>query len=146
LAASHGARWSACGAAVVDTSWELLGVREVPTGDLTSRLLSGNAVPGGGSGVVAASELVRALGGFDPELSMLADWDMWTRLALASRCALVPELGVVTVRHDGNMSLQVAGARRELDRIGEKHAAARRREGVAHHDHNMQRWTAWSHA
>jgi glycosyltransferase involved in cell wall biosynthesis len=146
LAAQPGAGWSATAAVVVDERWRILGVRDVPAGDVTTRLLRGNAIPGGGSAVLARTALVCDLGGFDPDLSMLADWDLWTRLALASPFAGVAELGVVIVRHDLNMSLAVAGSVRELDVIGRKHAEARAARGVDAHDRKMRRWLAWSEA
>ena len=49
-----------------------------------------NAVPGGCSNVVAGPALVREVGGFNTELSLLADWDLWIRLALAAPAAASP--------------------------------------------------------
>jgi hypothetical protein len=50
------------------------------------RLLANtNVIPGGGSGVVADSTLVREAGGFDESLSNAEDWDLWIRLAQRAR-------------------------------------------------------------
>jgi hypothetical protein len=40
-----------------------------------------NVIPGGGSGVLAETALVRDAGGYDEALSNSEDWDLWIRLA-----------------------------------------------------------------
>ena len=64
----------------------------VPAADpasLLPRLLRTNAI-GSPSAVLARTELVRAVGGFDEELALLADWDLWLRLAAVARAARQP--------------------------------------------------------
>jgi hypothetical protein len=96
--------------------------------------------------VLAQTRLVRRVGGFDPLLGMLADWDLWIRLALASDMAPVAEPLMLTVQHGANMSFDVSDSLHELARIGEKYRDARRRFNVESHELGMLRWVAWSEA
>src|SRR5215210_671832 len=94
------ARWSCVGSVSVDAELRILSHQGPPAQtDLADRALQVNCIPGGGSGVVASTELVRAVGGFDPALSNLADWDLWIRLALAAPVASVA-LPLVAYRVD----------------------------------------------
>ena len=91
-AAITGAAWSAVGAiAFASPRPRISGAYPAPgTGDeLLHELLATNCVPGGGSGVLASTELVRDLGGFSCDIPRSEDWDMWIRLALASPLAAV---------------------------------------------------------
>src|SRR4051812_15186920 len=93
LAASPDAAWACTGSVNVDLScrisrWDL-PPEESEVGDL---LIRQNAVPGGGSGVIASRELVESVGGFDEAISNLADWDFYIRLALNAPMAAVPRL------------------------------------------------------
>ena len=54
---------------------------------LSDLLLIDNVIPGGGSGVLARTELVRSVGGFDVSLSAFADWDLNIRLSHRSAIA-----------------------------------------------------------
>jgi glycosyltransferase involved in cell wall biosynthesis len=147
IRAFPGARWSAVGVVTITNSWEVRRVRQPPSSAQVRRLLlASNAIPGGGSGVLADTRLVRQVGCFDPLLGMLADWDLWIRLALAADMAPVAEPLMLTVRHDHNMSLDVASSLPELHRIGEKYVDARRHFDVPSHELGMLRWIAWSEA
>lgn len=148
IRAFPGAGWSAVGAVTVTSTWQVVGrVRHPPTSGQVRRLaLASNPIPGGGSGVLADAQLVRQLGGFDPLLGMLADWDLWIRLALAADMAPVAEPLMLTVRHEDNMSRNVSCSLHELHRIGEKYLDARRRLNVPSHELGTLRWIAWSEA
>jgi glycosyltransferase involved in cell wall biosynthesis len=52
-------------------------------------LTIGNVVSGGGSSVLVRRLLLDAAGGFDPQLSQTADWDLWLRLSLATDFAAI---------------------------------------------------------
>jgi glycosyltransferase involved in cell wall biosynthesis len=67
-------------------------------------LLRGNVVPAGGSSVVCERELLLETGGFDPGLSLCADWDMWLRLAARTRFAGIDDPLVLYRRTPGSMS------------------------------------------
>ena len=47
-------------------------------------LSNDNVIPGGGSSVLAARELVLAVGGFHDDVPGCEDWDLWVRLARES--------------------------------------------------------------
>ncbi len=56
-----------------------------------------NPVPGGCSNVVARADLVREVGGFDERLGLLADWDLWIRLASVSAPAVCDDVLVAAL-------------------------------------------------
>jgi glycosyltransferase involved in cell wall biosynthesis len=93
---------------------------------LASLLLKGNVIPGGCSSVLARTEAVRRLGGFDERLSQLSDWDMWLRLSDLGRAAACSEVLVAYRRHSRNITRtnldHMAG---EVDYFASKHASAR---------------------
>ena len=144
LAASPGCEWSCTGAIVVDENLRIVGSEAVPAADgLVDRILAYNAIPGGGSSVVARTEAVRALGGFDPELRVVADWDLWIRLALQSPLAAVDRPLVGYLRHAGSMSRELDAIRHELERVAAKHSPARSERGL---DFPWERWLVWAAA
>lgn len=116
------ARWACVGALHVDSN---LGVtrRALPpaSGDVSDVMLTSNVIPGGGSGVLAETELARAVGGFDEQISILADWDFNLRLALRSPVAAVnrPLLGYYV--HTDSMYHDPSGVVRELHYLEGKH-------------------------
>ena len=63
--AEGGCRW-ACSAAVSFTDDQILDIATpLPHDDLSGPMLSGNYVPGGGSGVLVSTQLIRQVGGFE---------------------------------------------------------------------------------
>jgi glycosyltransferase involved in cell wall biosynthesis len=83
---------------------------------------STNPVPGGCSNVIARADLVRAVGAFDERLSILADWDLWIRLADREQPALCPQTVVAYRRHHGSMQVQsIHELDDELDHVARKH-------------------------
>jgi glycosyltransferase involved in cell wall biosynthesis len=139
----HGARaWSYVGAIVIDRSLTIVGTERLQADvELADLLFAYNAIPGGGSGVLAGAELVRSLGGFDPELRVVADWDMWIRLALAAPAVPVDRPLVGYLRHAEAMSRDVASLRAELEHVAEKHRRAREERGLAF---PWDRWLIWT--
>jgi glycosyltransferase involved in cell wall biosynthesis len=113
---------------------------------VTRQLLRWNVIWCGCSNVMARTELVRALGGFDEELFQLADWDLWIRLALAGPAAATPEVLVGYVMHEESMLLT---NRRdvfpEMDYLAKKHAAASEAHGVDFDRALFIRWVARGH-
>lgn len=82
-----------------------------------ARLCTYNAVPGGGSGVLVARPLVEQAGTFDESLSMVADWEMWHRLAHITACAIVSEPLVGYLKHDGSMTATFLDHEAEMMRL-----------------------------
>ena len=89
----------------------------------TPRLLFVNNVPGGGSGTMLRTDLVRGLGGFDPALSTLADWDLWIRVSQRCDMASVSRPLVAYRVHGGSMSHTDDRLLDELAVLRDKHAA-----------------------
>lgn len=86
LTANPGAEWSYTGALVVDEQLAVLGAQRAQvSGSVEINLLSENMVAGGGSTVLARTQLVRAVGGFNEQLPSAEDWELWVRLAAASK-------------------------------------------------------------
>jgi glycosyltransferase involved in cell wall biosynthesis len=132
LAASPDARWSSTGSVDVDrdatiSAWHL--PPEIT--DLAEHLLVRNHVPGGGSGVLVDRELAVAVGGFDEAISNLADWDFYTRLALASPVAPVFHFHVGYLVHAQGMAHNVRRSETEYAYLDVKYGHERRRRGVA---------------
>lgn len=116
------ATWTYTDAIVVDDSLRPLAVERAPTPDaMPLSLRHYNAVPGGCSGVLAIADVVREIGGFDGNLRILADWDLWLRLQASGPCAHAPDLHVAYVRHAGNMTHRALdGAWEELAHLEAK--------------------------
>src|SRR2546421_3337685 len=70
--------------------------------ELRALLLKGNVLPGGCSNVLARTDVVRATGGFDERLSMVADWDLWLRLSERARRVACQDVVVAYRKHTGN--------------------------------------------
>ena len=73
--------------------------------------------------MLARTELLRRLGGFDESLHHIADWDLWIRLTEAGRPAACPEPLVAYVVHETNMHrTAIDSAMREGRLLRAKHA------------------------
>jgi glycosyltransferase involved in cell wall biosynthesis len=114
--------------------------------DLATQLLRRNVISAGSSNVVARTNVVRRLGGFDERLSQLADWDLWLRLALHGRPAACSEILVGCLVHRGSMLLTERGDLfREMEHLVEKHRMASVRSGVSFDLALFARWVAEGH-
>jgi len=116
--------WSSCTAVVIDEELRILGVEPAPPSDVAPLLARRNVIPGGGSSVVASTETLRSLGGFDEKLSVVADWELWLRLAGAVPFVPVARPLVGYLRHRGGMSGDVARLDEELCHVQQKHGRA----------------------
>ncbi len=123
-ASRQGAGFAFSGAVTVDRDRRPVAYRHVPdTDDVEPLLRETNVVPGGCSNLIADAALVRRLGGFDEQLSMLADWDLWLRLAHEAKAARCEEVHVAYVSHGGNMALRTPGqVFREAARFAANHS------------------------
>jgi glycosyltransferase involved in cell wall biosynthesis len=141
LAAEPGAGWSSTSALLLDEQLRIRARQNAPREGLLGRLLEYNVIPGGCSAVVARTELVRDVGGFDESLRVLADWDLWIRLAARAPHVTVPRPLVGYVLHGGNMTTRDDGLAAELAFIRAKHAGLRTEHGVGDVDDDL--WTEW---
>ena len=126
-----GAGFAYGGAVTVDDDLEPLHLwRQPEPKELLRELLALNVLPAGASNVLVRTALVRELGGFDPALSHTADWDMWIRLARATKAASVPEVVVAYRLHESQESRREQEMVAELDVLEAKFRALRAELGV----------------
>lgn len=132
-AAEWGASFVYSAVAVIDDRGRTEVVLGAPDpGDVWRQLLSRCVLPTP-STVMAPTDLLRELEGFDERFTTVADdWDMWIRLAAVGRAAASPEVAVGYLRHAASMTkaLHPDEVRAELAYLSKKHAAARRAYGV----------------
>ncbi len=84
--------WSVTGVVIVDQRGRVIGLRDtLQVSSAAIRATGHNIVPGGGSGVVGHRSLYDDVGGFSDRHGVLADWDMWVRLANIAECFPVPD-------------------------------------------------------
>lgn len=142
LEAEPSASWACVGQATLNGALQIVDA-VTPPAELDqplAMLLAANAIPGGGSGVVASAELVRGVGGFDPRLSLLADWDLWIRLARVSPAVGIDRLLLGYVLHEANMSLNVSRINQEFSLLDAKYATLREEHGIRSDAGNRQTW------
>jgi glycosyltransferase involved in cell wall biosynthesis len=135
-----------CASVTVDEHLRPLVLQPVPAEKpLMRALLQRNAIPGGGSNVVASVSLLGRTGGFDESFSFLADWDMWIRLANWGRPAPVPEVLIAYLHHAGSWVLRDDTAVfQDLKRLIKKHDALSRRYEVTIDLLEHERYVAYS--
>ena len=126
VAAQPEAQWSCTGTVNIDEECRLLWWTKPPCDpDIGDAMLVGNVVPGGGSSVLASRELTTAVGGFDEDLSNLADWDFYTRLALRSLVAAVSRPLVGYYVHRAGMAHNARRSKLEYPYVEVKYAPER---------------------
>jgi glycosyltransferase involved in cell wall biosynthesis len=137
--------WSCVGAIWVDGPLRPVAAQRLPSADeLLLRLLVVNVIPGGGSGVLVRTDLLRDIGGFttDPEAAAAADWDCWIRLAERSQLAVVDAPLLAYRVASGSMSRDTARMDRALRRVRSRHAALARTLGVVQDTGPAERYLA----
>ena len=136
-----GASFSYSSAIYIDHKGRILGTVKAPeAAGLRRRLMLNNAIPAGSSNVLAKTDLLRRLGGFDESLIQLEDWDMWIRLASSGLATSCPDVHVAYREHRGNRSIESPdGVTGEFDYIARKHSLGplRRTSGLM-----FTRWLA----
>jgi glycosyltransferase involved in cell wall biosynthesis len=114
------------GALVVDSDLRPLRViRARPYADFCEALLLyPSVVSGSCSSAMVRRECVEAVGGFDPELSIAADWDYWLRLSLLTAFAPIPEPLMQYRQWAGSMSQNIDLWEQDLFKVVRKFYAA----------------------
>lgn len=141
LNALGASRWGFASVVVVDESLRPVSVLRPPGPEAVAAALAFGNVVGGPSNVVAETELVRELGGFDEHLSHSADWDMWLRLAQTGTPGVCRDVLVGAVRHSQRMIVRDSpDIRVEMSRLFAKHGGASRRQQLA-----VAEWLAYEH-
>jgi glycosyltransferase involved in cell wall biosynthesis len=139
-ATAAGASWSCTGAVEVDPERKVVGWQRAPGGSVElAELQQRNTVPGGGSGVVARTELVRRLGGFDTTLRAAEDWEMWLRLCTDGPAAVVDEPLVAYRIWPASMSRDLARMDEALRRMQELHGVQPDRDHARYRIKQMMR-------
>ena len=135
------------GAVWVDEELRLLHGHAPPDStSLLPALLRWNVLWGGASNVLARTDLLRAIGGFDEGLFQLADWDLWIRLALAADAVAVEDVLVAILVHPRSMLLvDQRDVFQEFDHLVEKHREACELAGVHFDRARFARWVAGGH-
>lgn len=107
----------------IDPAGRVISVRgPASTENLTRALLFENFV-GEPSTVMVRRDVLVSTGGFDTNLSVIADWDMWVRLSRVAKPLGMPELTAAIVYHDGSMQLtQSLKIPLELEAMRRSHA------------------------
>ena len=91
---------------------DVLTIDAPPRADeLRSMLRAGHVIPGAASNVVARSDLLREIGGFDERLFILEDPDLAIRLAERGRAAACDDAHVAYLQHEGARHLH------DIDRL-----------------------------
>ena len=141
------ARWSAVGIVVIDERMRVIGHHPAPAGPEIARTLLARNVILSPSGVVAATDLLRKVGGFDPALPIMPDWDLWIRLALLSPLVGCDRPLLAYLRH-GRSQTSAGGATfdAEFRYLRDKFADERRRLGVELYATGALHWVAAGHA
>jgi glycosyltransferase involved in cell wall biosynthesis len=110
----------ACFSAFTRVDWDLVpqSVMRCKQGSATLQdlLLRGNVI-GSICTVIAERSLFEQAGGFDPELSQCADWDMWVRLAALTDFLYLDEPLVTYRQHESNMSRDPSLLERDSVRV-----------------------------
>ncbi|SDY79609.1 Glycosyl transferase family 2 [Modestobacter sp. DSM 44400] len=118
------ARWACGGAVRVDAGLDFLRYAVPPaSGQVAAELSRRNAIPGGGSGIVVDRLLAHEVGGFDEQMSILADWDFNVRLARRSPVAVVSRPLVGYYVHSDSMFHDSRGLQAEMRYMERKYAA-----------------------
>jgi glycosyltransferase involved in cell wall biosynthesis len=129
-ATDEGAGWVCGGAVTIDRALRIVSGQLPPSPEVVWQLPAFNSVPGGGSGTMARTSLVREVGGFDPALSNIADWDLWIRLSAQAPLAVVSRPLTAYLRHPTSLSHDLTSVRDEFDHARRKHAGARAARGL----------------
>lgn len=111
------------GRLVVNKVGRVFAVRQPASTDGLTRALLGDNVVGEPSTVMVSRDALSAVGGFDPQLSVVADWDMWLRLSQHAVPIGVAQNATAILIHEGSM--QVSQALRipaELEVMRARHA------------------------
>jgi glycosyltransferase involved in cell wall biosynthesis len=136
-----------CGLAVVDPALRVLEVVDAPSPDgIATALLTRNVLRAGSSVVLARTAAIREVGGFDPRLDELADWDLWIRLALGGTGTGTGEVLAAYLLHPGNRrALDEGNVLAEYAYLRAKHVDVASRLGVTDGPLHFSRWLAMGH-
>jgi glycosyltransferase involved in cell wall biosynthesis len=105
----------------IDSDRQVTNVSHAPPAESVRAGLERMNVIGCPSRVVLRTDAVRDVGAFDVRLSIIADWDLWLRVAAEHAVVRCPEMLVGYMHHPGNMHLDAERLVTELTALHEKH-------------------------
>jgi glycosyltransferase involved in cell wall biosynthesis len=129
--------WVYGGAVVIDADAHIRRV-QVPLAPeaIVTELLRSAVIPGGASNVAVHRSAWDHAGGFDARFVVMADWDLYIRLAKRGLPACVDHPLVARRLHGTSLSFDIAGIEREIRLIETEHRTsadwARMRRWMAH--------------
>jgi glycosyltransferase involved in cell wall biosynthesis len=133
-ATATGRDWVYAGSVNVDPSDRVRGGSPpIPPDRLLAILPRWNSMPGGCSNVLVRARALARVGGFDTGLHILADWEMWLRLAREGPPALVPRPLVGYRVHPMSMSLDPESILAELSVLEPRHGRSFDRARILRH-------------
>jgi glycosyltransferase involved in cell wall biosynthesis len=145
-AEAEGAAFVYSGAMAVDGRGQVLYTSYFPAPEsLADELLVAAVIPAGASNVVARTDVLRELGGFDEDFRHLEDWDLWIRLAARARAAALPEVHVCMHFHAANKHASHDQSA-ELELLVAKHASLSPPRVLRVDRHGYARWVASQHS
>ncbi len=104
-----------CATTVVDSDLNQIGsLRVDPTPSVESMLLQDGGLVSSSSNLLISRKRFEAVGGFDLDLSVSADWELLLRLVGGGGVVHTDEALVLYRRHQGNMSRDIAGMARDM--------------------------------
>ncbi len=96
----NGSDWVYARSIIIDGSSTVIAAPPLADPEtVADTLMTGNVIWGGPSNVVVRTSLLRRLGGFDEHLECFEDWDMWIRLARASKASVCPDILTASLDH-----------------------------------------------
>ena len=143
-----GPRWAFSGYVMTTLRRAPIGNGPVPAveANVVRQFLRINPV-GTPSCALVAADTLRSVGGFDERMSLMADWDLWVRLAMVGRPAVSAGFTVGYAQHGGNMSLDMDRARAEWAYMAARYRAELERFDFVFADNEyFWRWLAFGYA
>lgn len=132
IQSTPGARWSFAGTVSVDDDLNIVGTRRVPvTDDLLAAVLRSNVIPGASQGLLVETDLLRELGGFDPGVANVEDWDVCIRLVGAATVAPVDRPLAGYRVGAPSMTSNTVAMERAIHGLIAKHATISKRVGAS---------------
>ena len=133
-----GAGWAYSGDVNIDDNLRVLsGGPPWDPQDVVALLPRWNPIASGGSNVMVRSDVLAAVGGFDPSLRRTEDWDLWIRIARTGPPACVREPLVAYRFHVGNVVTDPSEMVNEARQLAERYS-------IPVDETAMQRRAAWS--
>jgi glycosyltransferase involved in cell wall biosynthesis len=135
------ARWSCTGVVEVNETLDIVGHHRARGGDVLAALLEDNLIPSG-STVVVDRQLLRQVGGFDPNLHGSEDWDLWIRLAQHTPLLAIERPLIAYRLGPATMSMNVRRMRQGRATIIDRYAPLAARSGARPTDMRHERYLA----